>query len=217
MHVLWRGDSLQRLRLVSGLILFTFAGTHFINHALGLVSIDMMHTMQEWRWTVTRSWPGTIVLLAALLTHASLGLYKLAGRATLRLPRWELVQILLGISIPFLLLPHIINTRIAHVFFNVNDIYVYELARLWPASAIIQSLLLVIVWVHGCMGIHFWMRLYPPYRRMFPILLTLAVIIPLAALGGFAVAGSNVAAAIEIPSVLANLKLLTRWPTMPDE
>ena len=28
MHVLWRGDTLQRLRLVSGLILFTFAGTH---------------------------------------------------------------------------------------------------------------------------------------------------------------------------------------------
>ena len=212
MHVLWRGDTLQRLRLVSGLILFTFAATHFINHALGLVSIDMMQVVQQWRWTVTRSWPGTIVLLAALLTHASLGLYKLAGRATLRLPRWELVQILLGISIPFLLLPHIVNTRIAHVYFNVNDIYVYELARLWPASAIIQSLLLVIVWVHGCMGIHFWLRLYPPYRRVFPILLTLAVIIPLAALGGFAVSGSTVAAAIEIPSVFANLKVLTRWP-----
>jgi adenylate cyclase len=212
MHVLWRGDTLQRLRLVSGLILFAFAATHFINHSLGLISVDWMHEMQKWRWVVTRSWPGTIVLLAALLTHASLGLYKLAGRATLRLPRWELVQILLGISIPFLLLPHIINTRIAHVFFNVNDIYVYELAKLWPASAIIQSLLLVIVWVHGCMGIHFWLRLSPAYRRIFPLLLTLAVIIPLSALGGFAVAGSNVAAAIEIPSVFANLKVLTRWP-----
>lgn len=212
MHVLWRGDNLQRLRLVSGLILFTFATTHFINHALGLISVDWMHEMQAWRWVITRSWPGTIVLLAALLTHASLGLYKLAGRGTLQLPRWELIQILLGISIPFLLLPHIINTRIAHVFFNVNDIYVYELARLWPASAIIQSLLLLIVWVHGCMGIHFWLRLYQPYRRVFPLLLTLAILIPLAALGGFAVAGRNVAAAIEIPEVLANLKVLTRWP-----
>jgi adenylate cyclase len=212
MHVLWRGDTLQRMRLISGLILFAFAATHFINHSLGLVSVDWMHEVQKWRWTVTRSWPGTIALLAALLTHASLGLYKLAGRATLRLPRWELVQIALGIFIPFLLLPHIINTRIAHVFFNVNDIYVYELAKLWPASAITQSLLLIIVWVHGCMGIHFWLRLYPPYRRVFPILLTLAVLIPLASLGGFAVAGSNVAAAIEVPSVLANLKILTRWP-----
>ncbi|MFN3626240.1 MAG: 2Fe-2S iron-sulfur cluster-binding protein, partial [Hyphomicrobium sp.] len=212
MHVLWRGDTLQRLRLVSGLILFAFAATHFINHALGLISVDWMQTVQQWRWSVTRSWPGTIVLLAALLTHASLGLYKLAGRATLRLPRWELIQIALGISIPFLLLPHIINTRIAHVFFGVNDIYLYELARLWPDSALVQSILLVIVWVHGCMGLHFWLRLYAPYRRVFPLLLTLAVIIPLAALGGFAFAGSNVAAAIENPSVLANLKVLTHWP-----
>jgi adenylate cyclase len=213
MHVLLRGDTLQRLRLVSGLVLFAFAATHFINHALGLVSIDMMQVVQQWRWTVTRSWPGTIVLLAALLTHASLGLYKLAGRTNLRLPRWELLQVALGISIPFLLLPHIINTRIAHVYFGVNDIYVYELARLWPVSAITQSLLLVIVWVHGCIGIHFWLRLYQPYRRVFPILLTIAVIIPLAALGGFFVGGSNVAAAIEIPSVFANLKVLTHWPS----
>jgi adenylate cyclase len=66
--------------------------------------------------------------------------------------------------------------------------------------------------VHGCMGIHFWLRLYKPYRRIFPLLLAIAVLIPLAALGGFAVAGSNVAAAIEVPSVLANLKVLTRWP-----
>ena len=60
MHVLWRGDTLQRLRLVSGLILFTFAATHFINHSLGLISVDWMHEMQKWRWVVTRSWPGTI-------------------------------------------------------------------------------------------------------------------------------------------------------------
>jgi adenylate cyclase len=212
MHVLWRGDILQRLRLVSGVVLFSFALTHFLNHALGLVSIDAMQEVQQWRWTVTRSWPGTILLLAALLTHASLGLYKLAGRATLRLPRWELTQIALGLMIPFFLLPHIVNTRIAHVYFDVNDIYVYELARLWPASAVIQSLLLVIVWVHGCMGIHFWLRLYSPYRRAFPILLTIAVVIPLAALGGFVVAGSNVANAIEVPSVLATLKETTRWP-----
>jgi len=48
MHVLWRGDTLQRLRLVTGLILFAFAGTHFINHALGLISIDMMQAVQQY-------------------------------------------------------------------------------------------------------------------------------------------------------------------------
>jgi adenylate cyclase len=124
MHILWRGDILQRLRLVSGLILFAFVLTHFLNHALGLFSVDWMQEVQQWRWVVTRSWPGTVVLLAALITHIALALYKLAGRATLRLPRWEMIQLLLGLTIPFLLFPHIVNTRIAHVYFGVNDIYV---------------------------------------------------------------------------------------------
>ena len=58
MHVLARGDLLQRLRLASGLVLFTFAATHFLNHALGLVSLDAMQEMQAWRKVVTRSWIG---------------------------------------------------------------------------------------------------------------------------------------------------------------
>jgi adenylate cyclase len=212
MHILWRGDILQRLRLVSGLILFAFVLTHFLNHAVGLFSLDWMQDIQRWRWAVTRSWPGTLVLLAALLTHIGLALFKLAGRASLRLPRWELAQLVLGLAIPFLLFPHIVNTRVAHVFFGVNDIYVYELARLWPASAITQSLLLIIVWVHACIGIHFWLRLWAPYRRAMPLLLACAIVVPLAALGGFIVAGSGVASAIEVPRVFDNLKTLTHWP-----
>lgn len=212
MHILWRGDVFQRLRLISGLILFTFALTHFLNHALGLVSLDWMQTVQQYRWMVTRSWPGTIVLVSALITHISLGLYKLAGRVTLRMPPWEFVQVALGLLIPFWLFPHIVNTRIAHVFFGVNDIYLYELARLWPASAIVQSMLLIFVWVHGCLGIHFWLRLYAPYRRALPILIAFAILIPVAALAGFVVAGTSVASAIEVPRVYENLKTVTHWP-----
>ena len=120
MHIYLRGDSLQRLRLASGLILFAFAATHFLNHALGLVGLEAMHTAQEWRTAVTRSWPGTIVLVSALIVHILLGLYKLAKRETWRMPRWEAAQIAFGVAIPFLLFPHIVNTRIAHTFFGVE-------------------------------------------------------------------------------------------------
>ena len=91
-----RGDLLQRLRLISGLVLFAFAGTHFLNHAVGLYGLEAMHEMEIWRTTVTRSWPGSILLGAALVTHLSLGLYKLAMRSTLRMPTWEAVQIALA-------------------------------------------------------------------------------------------------------------------------
>jgi adenylate cyclase len=197
MHILTRGDIPQRLRLISGLILFVFALTHFLNTAVGLVSLEQMDQLDRWRTVVTRSLPGTIVLAGALVIHIVLALYKVATRTTWRLPWWELLQIVLGLLIPFLLFPHIVNTRIAHNYFNVDDNYLYELARLWPASAIIQSTLLVIVWIHGCLGIHFWLRLHPPYRAMQPVLLFLAITIPLAALGGFMISGRAVAALIE--------------------
>ncbi len=213
MHVLLRGDTLQRLRLVSGLILFTFALTHFLNHSIGLFSIDLMQDVQQWRWVVTRSWLGTIILAAALVTHISLAFYKLASRSTLQLPRWEALQLILGILIPFLLFPHIVNTRFAHVLFGVNDIYLYELLKLWPVSAVTQSLLLLLVWIHGCIGIHFWLRLYAPYRRLAPLLLGLAIIIPAAALGGFMVAGRAANAIATDPRILTSIKSMTHWPS----
>ncbi len=211
-----RGDLLQRLRLASGLVLFAFAGTHFLNHAVGLYGLEAMHEVESWRTTVTRSWPGSIVLGAALVTHLSLGLYKLAMRTTLRMPAWEAVQIVLGLSIPFLLFPHIVNTRVANSIYNVNDIYLYELVRLWPERAFWQSLLLEIVWLHGCIGLHYWLRLSPIYRRIALPLLAVAVAIPFAALAGFMVTGRGANVAISDPVVLKNLKELSRWPNAAD-
>lgn len=216
MHILLRGDLTQHLRIASGLVLFAFAATHFLNHALGLVSLEAMHEAQAWRQVVTRSLLGTFVLVLALITHLGLGLFKLAGRTTLRLPPWELFQIALGLLIPFLLLPHIVNTRIAHSFFGVEDSYLYELARLWPASAVLQSTLLLMVWLHGCIGVHYWLRLNETYRSAQPVLLFIAIAVPLAALGGFMVTGRTVAASIESPEMLAKVKEVTAWPSAAD-
>jgi adenylate cyclase len=216
MHVLLRGDLLQRLRLVSGLVLFAFAGAHFLNHGLGLVSLEAMHQMQDIRTSITRSTVGTIVLLAALVTHISLGLYKLAMRRTLRMPLWEALQILIALAIPFLLFPHIVNTRIAHVFYNVNDSYLYELARLWPDRAVLQSLLLALVWAHGCIGLHYWLRLSDRYAAARPTLWTIAALVPVAGIAGFAVSGQLTAEVMRDPDALAQLKQQSNWPNAAD-
>ena len=216
MHVLLRGDSLQRLRLASGLVLFTFAGAHFLNHALGLVSLEAMHQVQDIRTFVTRSIIGTVVLLAALITHLMLGLYKLAMRKTLKMPMWEALQILIALAIPFLLFPHIVNTRIAHVFFNVNDTYLYELARLWPDRAFLQSLLLVLVWSHGCIGLHYWLRLWDRYDAVRPTLWSIAALVPVLGIAGFAVSGQTTAEIINDTESLAQLKQRSNWPNAVD-
>jgi adenylate cyclase len=83
---------------------------------------------------------------------------------------------------------------------------------LWPASALLQSTLLVLVWLHGCIGIHYWLRLFPPYRAAQPVLLFVAIALPLASLAGFMVSGRAVALLIENPEMLARVKEVTSWP-----
>lgn len=194
MHVLARGDILQRLRLVTGLVLFTFAATHFLNHALGLVSLDAMQAMQGWRKAVTRSWPGSIVLLSAFLIHVALALYKISLRLTWKLPFWEAAQVLTGLSIPAFLITHVIFNRGAASLAGTDDTYAFELANIWPGLALEHSLLLLCVWLHGCIGVHYWLSLAPWYPRVRQALFALAVALPVAALAGFSVAGRQVAA-----------------------
>ena len=137
---------------------------------------------------------------------------------TLRLPPWELIQIGLGLLIPFLLFPHIVNTRIAHVFFSVEDNYLYELARLWPASAILQSTLLrdglgARLHRHPLLAARSTRPIAPPQ----PVLLFIAIAIPLAALGGFMVSGRAVAAArSRTRRCSPSVKELTHWPNAAD-
>jgi ferredoxin len=201
---------------VSGLVLFTFAGAHFLNHATGLVSLELMHQVQDLRTAVTRSTAGSVVLGAALATHMVLGLYKLVMRRTLRLPLWEAAQIAVALCIPFLLFPHIVNTRVAHAVFGVNDTYLYELARLWPDRAFLQSLLLLLVWTHGCIGLHYWLRLTDTYDTLRPILWTAAALVPLLAIGGFASSGMLTASIMSDPESLAQLKERSAWPNAAD-
>lgn len=179
------GPLLQQLRLYSGLILFAFASTHFLNHALGNVSLDWMQKGQDLRLIVWWSWPGTVALYGALTVHVGLALWRIAARRTLRMPVWEALQILLGLSIPFFLIQHIYMTRGAVEIYHAYLDYQHELSVLWPASAVTQSLLLVLVWLHGCIGLHFWLRLkswYPGWRN---VLLTLAVAVPVLSLTGW--------------------------------
>jgi adenylate cyclase len=216
MHIYFRGSSLQRLRLASGLTLMAFAATHFTNHAVGLVSLEAMHRVQELRTAVTRSWPVSILLLLALITHIALGLYKLSRRETWRMPVWEGLQIGIGLAFPFLLFPHFVNTRVAHAVSGANDIYLYELVRLWPDGAILQSSLLVLVWLHGCIGIHYWLRLSDSYSRYAPFLLVVALLLPVLALSGFAVAGMRATDIMSDPGAFAALKARTHWPNAHD-
>src|SRR5262245_25240773 len=90
----------QTWRLASGLVLFAFALGHFLNHALGLVSVDAMEAMQAVRSGFWRSPEGTVLLYGALAIHVGFGFAKILTRRTFRMSWWEGAQIALGLSIP---------------------------------------------------------------------------------------------------------------------
>ena len=187
----WRNP--QSWRLGSGLVLFAFALGHFLNHALGLVSVDAMEAMQAVRSGFWRSPPGTVLLYGALAIHVGFGLYKLIGRRTWRLSFWEWAQIGLGLSIPVLGASHVATTRGIASVAGFGDSYTAKLRMLWPDAAIWQSLLLVVVWLHAMIGLHHWLHTTRWYARLSPVLLAFAVLVPALALTGWIEAGRRVA------------------------
>ncbi|MCF6234103.1 MAG: adenylate/guanylate cyclase domain-containing protein [Rhodobacteraceae bacterium] len=190
MSILWQGSWTTRIRIGSGLVLFLFALLHFINLGLGLISPDWMEVFQTGRQYVTHSAPGTVILYAAFLAHIGLAIVSLAARRTLKMPIWEATQIALGLAVPFLLIKHIVHARMAHKMFAVNIDYGYVSVLLWnTADGVWQSVLLLIVWVHGCMGLHFWLRVTKWWKRWIPVMTSVAVLVPAFALAGFLTEG----------------------------
>ena len=186
------GAWLDTVRLASGLTLFTFALLHFLNHALGLWSLDAMAAFQHWRLAVTRSLPGTLALAAALVVHLSLALWRIAQLKTWRLPPAALWQLGTGALVAFLIMPHLVQAGIFTRLSGGVMTYPAELSLLWPASAPRQSLLLLFVWTHGCIGLHYWLKREPWWRRHSHALAALAALVPAAALAGFVTAAREV-------------------------
>ncbi len=188
-------------RLWSGLILIVFVTSHFLNHALGIFGVAVMEQAQEWRILVWRSWPGTILLFGAFATHVGLSLRRVVGRRTWRMPWLEALQILLGILIPFILLGHVIGTRVLSSLADIDDSYANVLRYLWPANAWVQSLALVVVWSHGMIGLHSAFHVRPWFRRSLVPLAIIAAIIPVLALAGFVAAGREAANLAKPPEI----------------
>lgn len=189
-YLAWQKNS----RLVSGLILFIFVAGHLSNHAVGLISIQAMEVVQSIRFSIWRNSIGSFVLAASLTVHIFFALQKFILRRSWRMSLPEATQLLFGLSIPILLIPHIFDTRVAYeVFWTRND-YNTILPMLWIAHAIEQTLLMLIVWIHGCIGIHFWLKFKHWYPRINWLLYAIAITIPVLSFAGFAVASRRVLA-----------------------
>ena len=183
-----RGIGVRQVRLVCGLIMFSYIFSHFFNHALGNFSYD---TMEAWLRFHVWWWRIPIVnftLYAAAATHLSLGLWALYQRRHFRYTVIEITQLLLGLSIPLLIASHLGVMRLGGLLFGRSPPhYSGVLFAYWannPQMVGVQFLLLTVAWTHACIGLYFWLRLKPFFKWAAPFLLATAVLLPPLAMTG---------------------------------
>jgi adenylate cyclase len=183
------------LRLASGLVLLTYVAGHLLNHALGLVSVQLAESALAIAVRIWQSAPGSVLLYGALAVHVALALQAVYQRRTLRMPPIELLRIVLGLGIPLLLIGHVVQTRVAWEVYGAVPRYDRIVWALWRGDGEGRQLaMLVPGWLHGCLGIYLAFGRRPLYQRLQLPLFALALLVPLLGGLGFLAMGKELAA-----------------------
>ena len=191
----------RRLRLLSGLIMALFVCMHLVNHGLGLISLEAMERARGVHLVLWGNPAGKAVLLAAFAGHFLLALLVLYRRSTLRMPPWEAMQLGLGLALPFMLAGHVIGAEIIPIIKGYELDFPYVVGALWADDwlRVKQPLLLLVVWAHIGIGLHFWLRHKPWYRRLLPVFYGIAITLPVLAILGFVRAGMDMQSRVPYP------------------
>ncbi|HET7884628.1 MAG TPA: adenylate/guanylate cyclase domain-containing protein [Bradyrhizobium sp.] len=193
---LLRGVSLRQVRLVCGLILYCYLVSHFLNHALGNISLEAMAWGLHYHLLFWRFLPVAVVFYAAVLIHGGLGIWALYERRQFRWKAIEPLQLVLGLSIPALIAAHVIGVRLGHTLFGLDRFYPQVLYGYWvvfPFRVWLTLSALIISWIHGSIGLYFWLRMRGFFRQAAPFLLAAAVLVPTLALLGLYQGGRAIA------------------------
>src|ERR1700722_4916984 len=193
---LLRGVSVRQIRMVCGLILFAYLISHFLNHALGNISVDALAWGMHYHLLFWQFLPVAIVFYTARLVHGGLGIWALYERRQFRWKAIEPLQLVLGLSIPALIAAHIIGTRLGFTLFGTSKLYPQVLHGYWATAwnrIWLTLSVLIIAWIHGSIGLYFWLRMKAFFRYAAPFLLAAAVLVPTLALLGLYQGGRTIA------------------------
>jgi adenylate cyclase len=192
-------------RATTGLVLFTYSLSHLVNHAFGVRSVASMQATSGFLLAPWQSYVGLSALYGSFLVHGALGLLALYRRRHLRMPASEVAQLALGLTIPLLLLPHAGALRIGYSIYEIDSGFAQVLYQLWVGSPEYalprQFALVLVVWIHGCIGLRAWLRAHLWYSRAAPLLSSLATLVPALAFAGVVGAGLSLRSAVEAHSV----------------
>jgi adenylate cyclase len=190
-----RGIGVRQVRLACGLVLFAYLVSHFLNHALGNISMDALAVGVYYHTVFWQFLPVAITFYTAALVHAGLGVWALYQRRQFRWKAIEPLQLVLGLSIPALIIAHITGVRLGETLFGHEKLYpqvFYAYWVVWPYKILQMYAVLLIAWIHGCIGLYFWLRMRTFFKRAAPLLFAAAILIPTLAMLGLYQGGRSV-------------------------
>jgi adenylate cyclase len=190
-----RGIGFRQVRLACGLVLFAYLVSHFINHALGNISLGAMAKGIQYHTAFWKCFPVAIVFYSAATAHTGLGFWALYEGRQFRWKAIEPIQLVLGLSVPALIITHLASVRIAEILFEHQKLYPQVFYAYWivsPYKMWLMYLVLIISWVHGCIGLYFWLRMKSFFAKAASFLLAAAVLVPTLAMLGLYQGGRTV-------------------------
>ncbi|WP_314789981.1 hypothetical protein [Burkholderia stabilis] len=207
----------RRLQLGSGILLWLYISIHMVNHALGIWSIEIAERGLHLAIAIWQSAPGTVLLYGAVGLHFALAIRTIYGRRHWTLPPAEWLRLWAGLSLPMLLIRHVVGTRVATSFYGFEPNYERVIASLLTSGTQgLQIALLAPGWVHGSLGMWFHLRRHALFRHAKFVLLAMLVLLPVLSAAGFvqmtrAIVPGNLAVPAPDAALVAHRAALDSW------
>ncbi|WP_300037599.1 2Fe-2S iron-sulfur cluster-binding protein [uncultured Roseobacter sp.] len=184
-----------RIMIATGMVMFVFITMHLANLSLGLISVQ---AMEDWRWMLSGVWssvpPLKILLQASLILHFLVALGSLYFRNTLKLPAYDMAQMVAGVLIIPLLGMHVFGVM-AIDDLGLEPTYMIVLGQFWvvsPLDGLQQVVMLVVAWIHGAIGMYTWLQARDSSARVMNFFYPLVVALPILAMLGYVEAGRQI-------------------------
>ena len=163
---------IRQLRIYTGSLLFFYALTHLLNHSVNVVSIETADFVRENYFHLIWKNPVAYFLLyASLAIHIILGFYSILTKKSFKITGREWIQILFPVLALLVLLQHIAGGFLLTRFeVDIKYSLLYALLSSDPnelvAGAVLFSLMVIFIWVHGVIGIHGLLKFnFKSYQR----------------------------------------------------
>ena len=156
----------EKLKLWTGMFLMFYCVTHYLNHSIGIFGLDAVEYIRNIFLFFWRNPVMNFFLPSVAVIHIYLSLSRVIRLASFRgFKRHEWFQLIAGIlTVPALAL-HVSGTKIAHVFYGINDTYTFLSSSIADyTDIVIFNLLMLLVWMHGYIGVKYWMKVNSKYQ-----------------------------------------------------